>query len=264
MRGVLGARGCSMVAPRSPSGGRSRGRTGAARAEREVLSGSRTAAVAAAGREDRLRARGHWTGMGARDAVRVPHRRRRAGPASRPAAGSQAVRGSGSDGRPHGTVDSGPDEGVHADRRRRDHRAALRRTGPEGRARAHCVRLDRRSRRRARARSRRVRCRFASSSTCSSACSVSSSSIGAELATAPENRRKLTAGTTLTTAEMVEALEPIIDTSTGRFDARHRVRASGREPARCRARSRSHDRAAGRARVRHGHHRRLARAPTVK
>ena len=42
--------------------------------------------------------------------------------------------------------------------------------------------------------------------------------IGAELATAPDNRRKLTPGTTLTTAEMVEALEPIIDTSTARFD----------------------------------------------
>lgn len=42
--------------------------------------------------------------------------------------------------------------------------------------------------------------------------------LGAELATAPENRSKLTAGTTLVTEEMVTALEPIIDDLTGRFD----------------------------------------------
>jgi cob(I)alamin adenosyltransferase len=40
----------------------------------------------------------------------------------------------------------------------------------------------------------------------------------AELATAPENRRKLTAGTSLVTAEMVAALEPLIDRFVARFD----------------------------------------------
>jgi cob(I)alamin adenosyltransferase len=43
--------------------------------------------------------------------------------------------------------------------------------------------------------------------------------VGAELATAPENRHKLEAGTTLVTAEMVAALEPIIDDVTTRFAA---------------------------------------------
>jgi len=42
--------------------------------------------------------------------------------------------------------------------------------------------------------------------------------VGAELATAPENRAKLTDGTTRVTAPMVAALEPIIDDITGRFD----------------------------------------------
>src|SRR3954469_23817621 len=42
--------------------------------------------------------------------------------------------------------------------------------------------------------------------------------IGAELATAPENRHKLKAGTTRVTAAMVEALEPVIDDVTARFD----------------------------------------------
>ena len=42
--------------------------------------------------------------------------------------------------------------------------------------------------------------------------------VGAELATAPENRHKLTDGTTLVTAAMVEALEPVIDTITARFE----------------------------------------------
>jgi len=41
----------------------------------------------------------------------------------------------------------------------------------------------------------------------------------AELATAPENREKLDPGVSLTTAEMVDGLEPIIDDLTGRFDA---------------------------------------------
>lgn len=40
----------------------------------------------------------------------------------------------------------------------------------------------------------------------------------AELATAPENRRKLTAGKDLVTAEMVSALEERIDDLTGRFE----------------------------------------------
>jgi cob(I)alamin adenosyltransferase len=42
--------------------------------------------------------------------------------------------------------------------------------------------------------------------------------VGAELATAPENRRKLTPGTSLVTSEMVTALEPIIDDVSTRFD----------------------------------------------
>jgi len=43
--------------------------------------------------------------------------------------------------------------------------------------------------------------------------------VGAELATAPENRRKLTDGTTRVTGAMVGALEPLIDDVTERFDA---------------------------------------------
>jgi cob(I)alamin adenosyltransferase len=42
--------------------------------------------------------------------------------------------------------------------------------------------------------------------------------VGAELATAPDNRRKLEPEMTLTTAAMVTALEPIIDDVTARFD----------------------------------------------
>jgi cob(I)alamin adenosyltransferase len=42
--------------------------------------------------------------------------------------------------------------------------------------------------------------------------------VGAELATAPDNRRKLTPGVSLVTAEMVEALEPLIDDLTARYD----------------------------------------------
>ena len=43
--------------------------------------------------------------------------------------------------------------------------------------------------------------------------------VGAELATAPDNRRKLVAGQTLVTQEMVDRLEPLIDDLTTRFDA---------------------------------------------
>lgn len=43
--------------------------------------------------------------------------------------------------------------------------------------------------------------------------------VGAELATAPENRHKLTPGKYLVTSEMVADLEPIIDDVTGRFEA---------------------------------------------
>jgi cob(I)alamin adenosyltransferase len=42
--------------------------------------------------------------------------------------------------------------------------------------------------------------------------------VGAELATAPENRHKLKPGQWLVTAEMVGALEPIIDDVTARFE----------------------------------------------
>ncbi len=40
----------------------------------------------------------------------------------------------------------------------------------------------------------------------------------AEVATAPEHRDRLVAGSTLVTPEMVVALEPLIDDLTGRFD----------------------------------------------
>ena len=42
--------------------------------------------------------------------------------------------------------------------------------------------------------------------------------VGAELATAPENRSKLEPGVSLTTGEMVMALEPIIDDITARYE----------------------------------------------
>jgi cob(I)alamin adenosyltransferase len=42
--------------------------------------------------------------------------------------------------------------------------------------------------------------------------------VGAELATAPENRRKLAPEVSLVTAAMVAALEPVIDDVTGRFE----------------------------------------------
>ncbi len=42
--------------------------------------------------------------------------------------------------------------------------------------------------------------------------------VGAELATAPENRAKLTPETSLVTAAMVANLEPVIDDITTRFD----------------------------------------------
>jgi cob(I)alamin adenosyltransferase len=45
--------------------------------------------------------------------------------------------------------------------------------------------------------------------------------VGAELATAPENRGKLEPGVTLVTADMVQALEPIIDDVTSRYDPPH-------------------------------------------
>ena len=43
--------------------------------------------------------------------------------------------------------------------------------------------------------------------------------VGAELATAPENRQKLDPGVSLVTAEMVAALEPLIDDLTARYEA---------------------------------------------
>ncbi len=43
--------------------------------------------------------------------------------------------------------------------------------------------------------------------------------VGAELATAPENRGKLTPEVSLVTAEMVTRMEPIIDDVTARFEA---------------------------------------------
>lgn len=41
---------------------------------------------------------------------------------------------------------------------------------------------------------------------------------GAEVATLPENRKKLEAGVSLVTAEMVDELEPLIDDLTARYD----------------------------------------------
>lgn len=43
--------------------------------------------------------------------------------------------------------------------------------------------------------------------------------VGAELATAPEKRGKLTPGVSLTTEAMVTALEPLIDSITARYEA---------------------------------------------
>jgi cob(I)alamin adenosyltransferase len=43
--------------------------------------------------------------------------------------------------------------------------------------------------------------------------------VGAELATAPDNRRKLSPGVSRVTAEMVTALEPVIDDVTTRFES---------------------------------------------
>jgi cob(I)alamin adenosyltransferase len=42
--------------------------------------------------------------------------------------------------------------------------------------------------------------------------------VGAELATAPDNRAKLQPGVSLTTAEMVAALEPVIDDVSARYE----------------------------------------------
>ena len=52
----------------------------------------------------------------------------------------------------------------------------------------------------------------------------------AELATAAENRPKLVAGRTLVTAEMVSALEPLIDDVTGRFPAPREFVLPGQTP----------------------------------
>jgi len=55
--------------------------------------------------------------------------------------------------------------------------------------------------------------------------------VGAELATAPENRHKLKPETTLVTDAMVVALEPIIDTFTARYDAPTEFVLPGEHPA---------------------------------
>ncbi len=51
-----------------------------------------------------------------------------------------------------------------------------------------------------------------------------------ELATSPENRHKLVAGKTLATAEMVAALEPLIDDVTERFPAPREFVLPGQTP----------------------------------
>ncbi len=53
--------------------------------------------------------------------------------------------------------------------------------------------------------------------------------VGAELATAPENRHKLQPGKYLVTAEMVEALEPVIDDVTARFEQPHEFVLPGQD-----------------------------------
>lgn len=54
--------------------------------------------------------------------------------------------------------------------------------------------------------------------------------VGAELATSPGNRSKLTPGTSLTTAAMVEALEPVIDDLTGRYEPPREFVLPGENP----------------------------------
>ncbi len=71
----------------------------------------------------------------------------------------------------------------------------------------------------------------------------------AELATAPENRGKLTPGQSSVSQQMVDRLEPIIDDLTDAVRATHRVRAAGSDPGRRVPRPRTHRRAARRARV---------------
>ncbi len=53
----------------------------------------------------------------------------------------------------------------------------------------------------------------------------------AELATAADDRDRLVAGQTLVTAEMVSALEPVIDDLTGRFDPPTEFVLPGQTPA---------------------------------
>jgi cob(I)alamin adenosyltransferase len=54
--------------------------------------------------------------------------------------------------------------------------------------------------------------------------------VGAELATAPDNRTKLQPEVSLVTAEMVTRLEPIIDDVTARFDAPREFVLPGQNP----------------------------------
>ena len=69
----------------------------------------------------------------------------------------------------------------------------------------------------------------------------------AEVATAPENRSKLTAGSTLVTPDMVVALEAGIDDLLGRFDMPSDFTVPGGEPGGRRPRPGPHHRAPGRA-----------------
>ncbi|MCZ7630024.1 MAG: cob(I)yrinic acid a,c-diamide adenosyltransferase [Microthrixaceae bacterium] len=52
----------------------------------------------------------------------------------------------------------------------------------------------------------------------------------AELATAPQNRHKLTAGTSLVTAQMVDRLETLIDGFQGRYEQPREFVVPGQEP----------------------------------
>ena len=143
--------------------------------------------------------------------------------------------------RPVGVVGCAPrHEGLHAHRRRRHDRAPLRRSGRQGRGRARGLRRGRRSRERARA--RLAPRPIADSELHELLVQLQRELfvVGAELATAPENRGKLKPEVSLVTAEMVTRLEPIIDDITGRFEAPKEFVLPGQNRGRRRARLRPH------------------------
>ena len=136
------------------------------------------------------------------------------------------------------------------------HRAAVRRPGPARTppARRPTATSTRRSRRSASPGRRPSATR--SSTGCSIRLQRELFVVGAELATAPANRGKLEPGVSRVTAEMVAALEPIIDDVSSRFDPPQEFVLPGENRGRGRARPRPHGRAAGRALGRGGRARR--------